>query len=380
MPAATTLELFTPFFENLTDPRLERTKRHALLDIIILAVCGTLGGADGWADIERFGRAKLDFFRRFLDLPHGIPSHDTFGRVFARLDPAALLGCIHRWLAALGAAVAGEVVAIDGKTLRRSFDTAAAQDPLHLVSAWATEARLVLGQVAVAAKSNEITAIPLLLELLDLDGCIVTIDAMGCQTEIAAAIRGRGADYVLAVKDNQPTLHRAVHEAFVAHAEAGFADPSLRRLKTVDRGHGRLETREYYCADVPAALRRGGRWKDLTSIGMVVRTREVNGTASDEVVYYISSLPPKVKTFARAARGHWGIENRLHWGLDVTFAEDRSRIRTDHGPENLGLLRRLALSILQRDTSSKDSLRGKRLLAGWDDERLLTFLTGFSGQ
>jgi predicted transposase YbfD/YdcC len=380
MPAPTTLELFAPFFVNLTDPRIDRSKRHALLNILILAVCGTLGGADGWADIERFGRAKLDFFRRFLDLPHGIPSHDTFGRVFARLDPAALLACLQQWLAALGAAVAGEVVAIDGKTLRRSFNTAAGQSPLHLVSAWATEARLVLGQVAVEAKSNEITAIPLLLELLDLRGCIVTIDAMGCQTEIAAAIRAREADYVLAVKDNQPTLHRAVREAFLAHAEADFADPSVRRLRTAGRGHGRAETREYVCAAAPAALVRGRRWKDLRSIGMVVRTRVVNGVASDEVAYYISSLPPKVRTFAKATRGHWGIENRLHWSLDVTFAEDRSRVRTDHGPANLGLLRRLALSILQRDTACKDSLRGKRLLAGWDEQRLLAFLTCFSDQ
>jgi predicted transposase YbfD/YdcC len=374
------LELFAPFFVNLTDPRIDRSKRHALLNIIILAVCGTLGGADGWADIERFGRAKLGFFRRFLDLPHGIPSQDTFGRVFARLDPAALLGCVHRWLAALGAAVAGEVVAIDGKTLRRSFDRAAERDPLHVVSAWATEARLVLGQVAVAAKSNEITAIPLLLELLDLRGCIVTIDAMGCQTEIAAAIRDREADYVLAVKDNQTALHRAVRAAFLAHAEADFTDPSVRRLRTVERGHGRDETREYVCAAPPASIRRGGRWKDVASVGMVVRTRVVNGAAAEEVVYYISSLPPKVKTFARAVRGHWGIENRLHWSLDVTFSEDQSRVWTDHCPENLGLLRRLALSILQRDTSCQESLRGKRLLAGWDEDRLLTFLTGFSGK
>jgi predicted transposase YbfD/YdcC len=380
MLASATLELFAPFFVNLTDPRIDRSKRHALLDILILAVCGTLGGADGWADIERFGRAKLDFFRRFLDLPHGIPSHDTFGRVFARLDPSALLACIHQWLAALGTAAAGEVVAIDGKTLRRSFDTAAGQGPLHLVSAWATQARLVLGQVAVAAKSNEITAIPLLLELLDLRGCIVTIDAMGCQTEIAAAVRAREADYVLAVKDNQPTLHRAVREAFLAHAEADFADPSLRRVKTVERGHGRTETREYFCAKAPAGLGRGGRWKDLASIGLVVRTRVANGGATEEVAYYVSSLPPKVKTFAQAVRGHWGIENRLHWSLDVTFAEDDSRVRKDHGPANLGLLRRLALSILQRDTSSKESLRGKRLIAGWDEERLLKLLTRFSGK
>lgn len=378
MPTRDTRELFTPFFETLTDPRMTRTKRHALMDILILAVCATLGNANGWADIERFGNAKLDFFRTFLDLPNGIPSHDTFGRVFARLDPAALMACLQQWLTALGAAVAGDVVAIDGKTLRGSFDTAAGKNPLHLVSAWACEARLTLGQVAVDAKSNEITAIPLLLELLDLKGCVVTIDAMGCQTDIATAIRGRAADYVLAVKDNQPSVQRAVHEAFLAHAEDDFSDPSLKRLKTVERGHGRDETREYYIAEAPAALARGGRWPDVRSIGMVQRTRVVNGAETDELVYYMSSLPPKVKQFAKAVRAHWGIENRLHWSLDVTFAEDRSRVRKDHGPLNLGMLRRLALSILQKDTLVKDNLRGKRLRAGWDDEVLLKILTGFS--
>lgn len=378
MPTRDTMELFAPFFEDLTDPRMTRTKRHGLLDILVLAVCATLGNANGWADIERFGNAKLDFFRTFLDLPNGIPSHDTFGRVFARLDPAALMACLQQWLTALGAAVAGDVVAIDGKTLRGSFDTVAGKNPLHLVSAWACEARLTLGQVAVDAKSNEITAIPLLLELLDLKGCIVTIDAMGCQTDIATAIRGREADYVLAVKDNQPGLHQAVHEAFLAHAEDDFSDPSLKRLKTVERGHGRDETREYYIVEAPAAVARGGRWRDVRSIGMVQRTRVVNGAETDELVYYVSSLPPKVKQFAKAVRAHWGIENRLHWSLDVTFAEDRSRVRKDHGPLNLGMLRRLALSILQQDTSVKDNLRGKRLRAGWDDAVLLKILTGFS--
>jgi predicted transposase YbfD/YdcC len=380
MPSAKILELFTPFFVNLTDPRLDRSKRHSLLDILILAVCATLGNADGWADIERFGRAKLDFFRTFLELPNGIPSHDTFGRVFARLDPAALLACIQQWLNALGTAVAGEVVAIDGKTLRGSFDAAARQNPLHLVSAWATEARLTLGQVAVDAKSNEITAIPLLLELLDLHGCVVTIDAMGCQKEIAAAIRGRDADYVLALKDNQPGMHQAVHEAFVAYAEADFTEPSLRRLRTVDHGHGREEVREYFIAEAPPAVRAGSAWKDLRSIGMVARTRTVNGVTSEEIVYYLSSLPAKVKPFAKAVRAHWGIENQLHWSLDVTFAEDHSRVRKDHSPANLGMLRRLVLSILKRDTSLKDSLRGKRLRAGWDEDVLLKILTGFSGK
>ena len=380
MPSPNLRELFARHFVKLTDPRLDRTKRHALLDILILALCATLGGANGWADIERFGKAKLAFFRQFLCLPNGIPSHDTFGRVFAQLDPAALLVCIQEWLAALGHAVNQEVVAIDGKTLRGSFDTAAGQNPLHLVSAWATEARLVLGQVAVDAKSNEITAIPQLLALLDLRGCIVTIDAMGCQKEIAAAIRAQEADYVLTIKDNQPTLHQAVHEAFLAHADADFTDPTLRRLKKVERGHGREETREYFIAAAPSALADAGEWKDLRSIGLVMRTREVDGDLSEEVVYYLSSLPPKVKTFAKAVREHWGIENRLHWSLDVTFAEDQSRVRKDHGPANLGMLRRLALSILQQDTSSNDSLRGKRLSAGWDEDRLLRILAAFCGK
>ena len=380
MPANQLQELFTPFFGNLTDPRLNRTKRHQLLDLFILALCSRLGGANGWADVERFGKAKLDFFRRFLDLPNGIPSHDTFGRVFARLDPAALLTCIQNWLTAFRAMVDQELVASDGKTLRGSFDTAAGQNPLPLVSAWAAQARLVLGQIQVDGKSNELTAIFLLLELLDLQGCIVTLDAMGCQKAIAADIRAQGADYVLAVKDNQPRLHQTIHEAFLAHAETDYTDPKLRRLKTVERGHGRQETRAYFIASAPASLTKLGAWADLRSIGRVIRTREGSGGASDEVVYYLSSLSPKVKTFARAVRGPWGIENRLHWRLDVTFAEDQSRVRKDHGPANLAMLRRLALSILQQATSSKDSLRGKRLSAGWDEERLLQFLLGSCGQ
>jgi predicted transposase YbfD/YdcC len=357
---------------------MERTRRHSLLEIIILAVCATLGNANGWADIERFGNAKLDFFRTFLELPNGIPSHDTFGRVFALLDPLALMACIQEWLDALATVVAGEVVAIDGKTLRGSFDTAAGKNPLHLVSAWACDARLTLGQVAVDAKSNEITAIPLLVALLDIKGCIVSIDAIGCQKDIAVAIRDREADYVLAVKDNQPGLHKVVHDAFMAHAEADFADPTLKRIKTIERGHGRDETREYFIAEAPAALVDGELWKDVQSIGMVSRTRIVNGVETDEVAYFISSLSPKVKRFAKAVRGHWGIENRLHWSLDVIFAEDKSRVRKDNSPLNLSMLRRLALAILQKDTSVKDNLRGKRLRAGWDVTVLLQLLTGFS--
>jgi predicted transposase YbfD/YdcC len=216
-----------------------------------------------------------------------------------------------------------------------------------------------------------------LLELLDLQGAVVTIDAMGCQTKIARAIRDAGADYVLAVKDNQPTLHAALIDAFVAHAEADYADPALRRWTTVGRGHGRDERREYFCTDVPAALKASEAWADVASIGMVLRSRAVAGQTTEELSYYISSRPPKVKAFAAAVRGHWGIENRVHWILDVTFAEDKSRVRSDHGPENLAMLRRLALSILQNDATVKDSLKGKRQRAGWDDEFLLDLLTAF---
>ena len=394
MPNRDVLELFAPFFENITDFRMDRTKQHSLLNIITIAVCATLGNANGWADIERFGLGKLDFFRTFLDLPNGIPSHDTFGRVFARLDPAPLMASIQQWLDALAAAVDQErgveaqlkgaekadreVVAIDGKTMRGSFDKAAGKNALHLVSAWACEQRLTLGQVVVDTKSNEITAIPLLLELLDLKGCIVTIDAMGCQREIAAAVRKREADYVFTVKENQPGLEQTIHEAFKAYAEEDYTDPSLKRIKTVERSHGRDETREYFIAPAPPALLEGGLWKDVQSIGMVYRTRVVNGVASNELVYYLSSLPTKVKQFAKAVRGHWGIENRLHWVLDVVFAEDKSRVRKNHGPLNLSMLRRLVLAILQKDTTVKDNYRGKRLRAGWDDEVLLQIITGFS--
>ena len=380
MTTTSLTELFTPYFDNLTDPRIDRSKRHSLLNLIAIALCATLGGANGWADIERFGQAKIDFFRDFLDLPQGIPSHDTFGRVFARLDPTILLEAIRSWLAALQRTVDRELVAIDGKTLRGSYDSASSQSPLHLVSAWATQARLVLGQVQVADKSNEITAIPLLLRLLDLKGCIVTIDAMGCQTEIVDAIREQEADYVLALKGNQGTLYDDALEYWGCCLEQNFEGVPHRYLKTVQEDHGRKEIREYYVVDVPADWSQHARWRDLRSLGMVCRERQVGDVAGElEMRFYISSLPAKVRQFAQAVRGHWGIENRLHWSLDVTFAEDKSRVRKDHGPMNLGMFRRLALSILQQDTSSNDSLRGKRLRAGWDEDRLRRILTGFCG-
>jgi len=380
MPDANPLVQFATHFATLTDPRLPRTRRHVLQDILVLALCAMMANANTWVDIERFGKAKLPFLRRFLELPNGIPSHDTFGRVFAKLDPAALLVCLQSWLADVRAAVGGEHVALDGKTLRGSHDGDTRPNALHLVSAWASEARLFLGQLAVTEKSNEITALPLLIELLDLEGDVVTIDAMGCQKEIAQAIVDKKADYVLAVKDNQPTLHQALQETFIRWADADYTEPSLRRCRTVDEDHGRRETRDYFIADVPKDLPGADAWAGLQSIGVVLRTREDGDHISEEFAYYIGSIPAKVKQFARVVRGHWGIETTLHWSLDVTFAEDHSRVRKDRGPENLAMLRRLVVSVLQQDTSCKASLRGKRLIAGWDEEALLKILTAFSGK
>lgn len=380
MPALNPLQQFATHFENLTDPRVERTRRHVLQDILVIALCAMIANANTWVDIERFGKTKLDFLRRFLELPNGIPSHDTFSRVFAKLDPAALLVCLRNWLNDLREKWGGKHVAIDGKTLRGSHDGEVRPNALHLVSAWATEARLFLGQLAVDQKSNEITAIPQLLELLDIEGDTVTIDAMGCQKEIAKTIVDKKANYVLQVKDNQPTLHVALGAAFIGLADDDYTEPSLRRFRTVDRDHGREETRDYFIADLPANLPGADEWTGLKSIGMVLRTRKEGDKISEEVAYYISSLGAQVKAFARAVRGHWGIETTLHWSLDVTFSEDQSRVRKDRGPENLAMLRRLVVSILQQDTSCKASLRGKRLIAGWDDEALLKILAAFSAE
>jgi predicted transposase YbfD/YdcC len=379
MPAFNPLQQFATHFENLTDPRMKRTRRHVLQDILVLALCAMIANSNTWVDIEHYGKTKLDFLRRFLALPNGIPSHDTFGRVFAKLDPAALLVCLHHWLNDLREKLGGKQVAIDGKTLRGSHDGDTRPNALHLVSAWATEARLFLGQLAVDQKSNEITAIPQLLELLDIKGDTVTIDAMGCQKEIAKTIVDKQANYVLQAKDNQPTLHLAISAAFIGFADDDYTEPSLRRFKTVDRDHGREETRAYFIADVPADFPGADDWIGLKSIGMVLRTRKEGDYISEEAAYYITSLEAKVKPFARAVRGHWGIETTLHWSLDVTFSEDQSRVRKGRGPENLGMLRRLVVSILQQDTSSKASLRAKRLIAGWDDEALLKILAAFSG-
>jgi predicted transposase YbfD/YdcC len=368
--------VFTPF-EDLTDPRIERTRVHDLFDLVVVALCGTIAGADTWADIERFGHDRLAWLRTFLRLEGGIPSHDTFGRVFALLDPAELVTCIQRWLDDVGREI-GKHIAIDGKTLRGSGDKAAGRSPLHLVSAWASEARLTLGQVAIDSKSNEITAIPLLLELLDLKGATVTIDAMGCQKEIAAKIISAGGDYVLALKGNHEKLHEAVSEAFTAALEADVRPRGMGRHVTTETNRGRRERREYIALPAPPSLPGVADWRGLATLVMVLRITQADGQETDEVSYFLTSLPPKVKMLAKVIRQHWSIESQLHWVLDVTFSEDASRIRKQHAPQTSAMLRRLAVSILSADTSIKDTIRGKRYRACLNTQTLERILLSFA--
>jgi predicted transposase YbfD/YdcC len=362
-------------FEELPDPRQDRNKQHKLIDLIVIAICAVICGCESFPEIALYGEKRKEWFRQFLELPNGIPSHDTFWRVLQRIKPAAFQACFARWVASLRDATGGQIIAIDGKTLRRSHDRAAGQDPLHLVSAWAAENHLALGQVAVDGKSNEITAIPKLLELIDVTGGIVTIDAMGCQREIATQIRAQGADYVLAVKENQPHLYEDISAYLAQQMENDFADVRCSRYATQERGHGRAEERFYYHLDVPAGLRNREAWCELRTIGMVVSLRTVNGQEQADVRYYLSSLRRNARQFAQAVRGHWGIENSLHWVLDVTFDEDQCRVHKGHGAENLAWIRRFAVSLLKRHPADH-SIRSKRLAAALDNDFLLEVLTG----
>lgn len=363
-------------FQNVSDPRVDRKKLHSLYEMIVVTLCGTICGAQGWADIERFGNSRIDWFRKFLVLENGIASHDTFGRVFGLLDSQELLDCLQQWIASLQLELQGQGIHIDGKTLRRSFDSATGQSALHVVSAWAGELRICLGQVAVEDKSNEITAVPKLLELLEITGAVVTLDAMHCQKKTAAKIREQGADYILQVKNNQPKLYRELEEVFHGHAEENYESRACRVHRQRERNRGRNEGRICIVAPAPASLKRRRLWKDIQTVGMIYRHREVDGVSSDEVSYFISSLPPKVRLHSKHIRSHWSVENTLHWSLDVTFAEDSSRIRKGFAPEIASMFRRLALTILQRDMTLKESIRGKRLIAGWNSEALSQILTG----
>jgi predicted transposase YbfD/YdcC len=347
-------------FRQLKDPRRRHGRKHLLIDIIVIAICAVICGCDDWQQIATFGRERRDWLKRFLDLPNGIPSHDTFERVFDQLAPDAFQACFREWMESLSAVLGLKQVAIDGKTLCASGT--AKLRPLHLVSAWATANHLSLGQIAVAEKSNEITAIPQLLDLLDVHGAFVTIDAMGCQKEIAAKIRERGGDYVLSVKDNQPTLLEDIQNAFTQALDSNFAGLEHDEYETNEKGHGRIEGRHYAVIYDPVSLRQKDLWQDLRVIGLCVSERTVGRETTTEARYFIGSRKASAKTYGGALRNHWRIENTLHWQLDVSFGEDKNRVSKRHGAENLALLRRLALSLLKQHADQR-SIACKRLAA-----------------
>ena len=356
-------------FADLTDPR-RRKVTYPLINIVTIALCAVMCGADDFVSIALWARTKKEWLAKFLDLSAGIPSHDRFNAVLAAIKPAEFQECLLNWITALHEITDGQLVAIDGKTLRRSFDAASSKSAIHMVSAWATTNLITLGQVVVDAKSNEITAIPKLLQMLELSGALVTIDAMGCQTEIARTIIDAGADYVLAVKQNQPTLHDGIAEFFDEQLEDDFAEVNVSRHETNERGHGRQETRHYFVCEVPDDLPDAERWRKLKAIGVAISDTVRDGKSCSHVRYYILSKKLSGRKFAASVRGHWSIENRLHWQLDVTFQEDQSRIRRGHADANFSLLRRATLSLLKNNHTEKVGVKNKRLLAASSEEYL----------
>lgn len=362
-------------FADLTDPR-RRKVTYPLVNIVTIAICAVICGADDFVAIAKFGRVKQKWLSRFLDLKDGIPSHDRFNAIFAAIKPAEFEACLLSWITALHEITGGQLVAIDGKTVRRSFDAATSKSAIHMVSAWATANHISLGQVTVDEKSNEITAIPKLLKMLEISGSLVTIDAMGCQTTIAKTIIDSNADYVLAVKKNQPTLYDGISWFFLTKREQNFAGVRVSRHETYEKGHGREETRLYFVCAVPHDLPDRKRWPSLAAIGCTTNITIRGGKRCYETRYYILSRKLSAKEFAAAVRGHWSIENSLHWQLDVTFGEDQSRLRRGHADANFSILRRTALSLLKNNKTLKIGVKNRRLTAGWDDTYLQQVLFG----
>lgn len=363
-------------FAELTDPRVLLKTRHKLIDIVVITICAVICGSDDWTEIVTFAKAKRKWFGSFLELPNGIPSHDTFGRVFSLLSPEEFQRCFLNWIQSVFCVTDGQVVAIDGKKLRHSYDRGNNKSAIHMVSAWASENGLTLGQVKTEEKSNEITAIPKLLELLEIKGCIVTIDAMGCQKKIAAKIVDEGADYVLALKGNQGTLSEDIELFFTDALENEFKDIVFDFHETVDGGHGRVEVRRYWSVSDIDWLDQKKDWKRLTTIAMVESERHIAEKISVERRFYIASINNDAELLAKAIREHWGIENKVHWVLDVAFREDDSRIRKGYSSENLAVVRHIGLNLLRNEKSRKIGIKAKRKLAGWDEDYLLKVIGG----
>ena len=367
------------YFEALPDPREERNRKHLLVDVIVISVCGVLAGCEGPTAIHRWAKARKEWLEELLELPSGVPSRDCIRRVLSLLKPDAFQRCFQKWIVACFLDEKVRHVAIDGKTLRRSHNRNAGLGPLHVVSAWASEQGLALGQLATDQKSNEITAIPLLIDQIDVKGAVVTIDAMGCQREIAKKIVAEKGDYVLAVKDNQQKLHEAIHEFFSAQLEDDCRSVDCRRAETNEKSHGREEHRSYYLAKLPKAFPQSSKWAGVKAIGLACRiTRQKDGSETHDTRYYIVSRYLSGERFARAVRGHWAIENSLHWVLDVTYNEDQSRARERQLADNLAWLRRLAIGLLKQHPS-KHSIKGKQQIAGWSTEFMTEVLAGKAG-
>jgi len=370
--------LIETHFGKLKDPRALHSITHSLLDILVITICGTICGADDWEAIAEYGKSKQSWLKTFLELQNGTPSADTFSRVFARLKPSELQKCFIGWMEEVHKVTEGELINIDGKTLRGAKEEGSSKSLIHMVSVWSASQHLVLGQKKVAEKSNEIPAIPALLKLLSLRGCLVSIDAMGCQIEIAKEIVAQGADYVLALKGNQGNLHTEVKELFKFSQSQNFKDIDHQFQVTVEKGHGRMETRRYWTMGNTEYIAGSENWVNFRSIGMVESQRKLKDSISIEQRYYILSIDSDVQRFAEAVRSHWSIENQLHWILDVGFAEDASQTCQGHCAENLAVIRHVGINLLSRDKKTKVGVKNKRLKAGWDDNYLKSVLTALN--